>query len=88
VNRADRLAELQAMHAKVHAVREQPHATPLIEIQLRGVEDTLDWLLETCPDGDFDPVDFDPVDSALECDYRIVVVRGDERQPDEVTASR
>lgn len=79
MNRAQRLAEIQAMHRRVHEERDKPHANPLTRVYLDGVEDALDWLLGACPDGT-GCEDVDLVESART--YRgaliVALVRGDD----------
>lgn len=73
MTRAERLAELQVMHDKVHQAMAQSYDNQLVKIQLRGVEDALDWVLGHCPHGELD-ASFDPVELAVGTEFKLGVV--------------
>lgn len=71
-------------HRKVHALRERTGLGPLAAVYLRGAEDVLDWILNTCPDGDLDdnasPLDrFDPSAYCLALMHRTELAATDQR---------
>lgn len=76
--------EVTEAHRKVHALRERKGVGPLAAMYLRGAEDLLDWILNTCPDGDLvdnaSPLDrFDPSAYCLALMHRTELAATDQR---------
>lgn len=73
--RAAKLVEIQDLHRRVHEMRDLAFANPLVYIYLSGVEEVLDWLLGSCPDGE--RADVDPLVLVQDYDWQLALVCGE-----------